>query len=163
MEINLTQHLFARDIPGKLVLIGFPAALVFASFHYAKINLTSLHSIGMWGWLLLVIAICIPLGCLIGAVFISIFLAPIYQVAIRRNGGPFCPGDTVYVISGKHKGLITTVYSCCQGLAVHISVGEKEENTSKDIVSTLNIVKMKNGAEQSVPGYPPQSVGSPEP
>ena len=84
-------------------------------------------------------------------------------MAIRRNGGPFCPGDTVYVISGKHKGLITTVYSCCQGLAVHISVGEKEENTSKDIVSTLNIVKINNGAEQSVPGYPPQGVGSPEP
>ena len=162
MGISLTQHLFARDIPGKLVLMGFPAALVFTSFHYAKINSTSLHSIGVWFWLLCIIAICIPLGCLIGAVFISIFLAPIYQVAIRRNGGPFCPGDTIYVISGKHKGLITTVYSCCQGLAVHISLGEIEENTSKDIVSTLNIVKMIKGAEQCVAGYGAQGAPSPE-
>ena len=163
MEISLSQRLFARDIPGRLCLIGFPAVLIILSLRYAQITSASLHSLSMWGWLLLITAVCIPLGVFSAAIFISIFLAPIYQVAIRRNGGPFNVGDKVYVFAGKYKGTSTKVYSQWQGLSVRILLGEKEEKTFKDVISPLMLIKKTNGAEQSVPGYPPQGVGSPEP
>ena len=144
MKVNATQYLFAYNIPGKLCYLGFPTAILLISLWTSEISLrglTGLTEPRTVVFVVFVLIVSIPLGLLLAMLCICFFLTPFYFAVEEMNGGPFKPGDRVYVISGVHKGMTTKVYSDWQGFAVRIRIGEEEEETFKDICSPVNLIK----------------------
>jgi hypothetical protein len=77
---------------------------------------------------------------------------PILAIRGDMNGGPFKPGDTVQVLTGSHRGTITTVYSAWQGNSVRVRLGQKEEEeTFKDVMCPWQLLR-----EDDPPQHPDQ-------
>jgi hypothetical protein len=148
MKINLIQYLFAYDVPGKLCYAGFPIAVALYSFNTAKVSFNMLADLRTLGLMFLLLISSILMGLLIGALFICFILSPLYRAIERMNGGPFNPGDKVYVICGPHKGRILDVYSHWQGLAVRIALGEEAKKNFNDVCFSLRLLKT-NHAESA--------------
>ena len=109
-----------------------------------------------------VVVISPAIGFFLGILFGALLLPPMYALRERLNGGPFKVGDSVQILIGPHKGMITQVVSPWQGRSYRVKLDKESEKSFKDIFGADQLIKEMN-AEQSVPGYPPQSVGSPEP
>lgn len=142
MKVSPIQYLFAYDIPGTLCYVAFPIIVLLVAFSKAEIGIANLTDIRMWGYLLVILISSIPIGLLLGGLFICFFLSPFYRAMVRVNGGPFDKGDKVYVIAGPQKGRIVEVYSQWQGLQVRIELGEEAKKTFKDVYSTLSLMKI---------------------
>ena len=149
MKVTVVQRIFAYDVPGTLCYFGFPIAAVAITFWATETPWS--YSLGIS---VLIVVFMVPVGLLSAGLFICFFLSPLYLAVERMNGGPFKPGDRVYVLVGRHKGRVTEVYSNWQGLAVRIRIGEYEEKTRKDIYSSTSLVKVK-GAERRGAGARP--------
>ncbi|MFP6611084.1 MAG: KOW motif domain-containing protein [Pirellulales bacterium] len=143
MKVNPIQYFFAYDILGKLCFFGFPIAAMFISFTVSEIDAGSLGTLTILGLSFFISVVSIALGFLSAVVFISAFLSPFYRAVERMNGGPFKPGDRVYVISGDQKGKITEVYSDWQGLAVRIVIGEVEKRNYKDVCLSFKLLRVE--------------------
>jgi hypothetical protein len=160
MKVSLIQHLFAYDIPGRLCYVAFPIIVLLIAFSTAEIHAAHLDDVRMWGYILVILVISIPIGLLVGGLFICFFLSPFYRAMVRVNGGPFDKGDRVYVISGPRKGQIAEVYSQWQRLQVRIELGEEAKKTFTDVYSTLNLMKIKD-AEPAGGAYVSPAAGDP--
>ena len=151
MKVNLAQYIFAYDIPGKLCYIGFPIAMLVACFLIVDPSVAILTDVKALALFLVIVVLAIPLGVLVGGLFICFFLSPFYLAVERMSGGPFKKGDRVYVIAGTAKGKVTEVYSGWQGLSARIELGEDKKPNFKDVYSSLRLIKI-DGAEPHSPG-----------
>ena len=143
MRPNLLQYMFAYDIPGKLCYVGFPIAVLVWSIVMSGARLENLNDLTVLGLGLLISVVSVPLGFLLGALFICFCLSPFYHAMERMNGGPFEPGDRVYVISGRDKGEIKRVCSRGQGFSVILRIAEEEKKTSEDSYWSLGLIRME--------------------
>jgi len=144
MKVRPIQYLFSYDIPGTLCYVAFPIIVLLITFSTAEIGIANLADIRMWGYILVILLCSIPIGLLLGGLFICFFLSPFYLAMVRVNGGPFNKGDRVYVISGPQKGRIVEVYEQWQGLQVRIELGEEAKKTFKDVYPTLSLIKIRD-------------------
>ena len=160
MKVSPIQYLFAYDIPGKLCYVAFPIIVLLVAFSTAEIGAASLADMRIWGYILVILVISIPIGLLLGGLFICFFLSPFYRAMERVNGGPFDKGDRVYAISGPQKGRVVEVYSRWQGLQVRIELGEEAKKTFKDVYRTLSLMKIKD-AEPAGGAYVSPAAGDP--
>jgi len=142
MKVTPVQYIFAYDIPGKLCYFGFPLAVLAWSFARSGIRFENLADLSLLGLGLFICIVSIPLGLLFAGLFICYFLSPYYRQMEKVNGGPFREGDQVYIIVGRHRGEIRTVYSDWQGLSVRLDVGENEKKTFKDVYFSLRLIKI---------------------
>lgn len=98
---KLRNHIFARPI----LLTWFISALVLNVFVHILIPPESVSSNTIQ-----IIAIRVVTLTLLGFFFGMFTIWPLMRkLCIKLNGGPYKENDRVFVISGKHKGLITTV------------------------------------------------------
>jgi len=71
-------------------------------------------------------------GFLVGAILFSLIIAPLLELRIRFNGGPFLVGDMVVVLGGRYRGRRGCVYQLGQGISVLVELG-KEENARVEL------------------------------
>lgn len=109
-----------------------------------------------------VVIVSPAIGFFLGILFGSLLLPPMYVLRERLNGGPFKVGDSVQILVGPHKGMITKVVRPWQGRSYRVKLDKESEKSFKDVFCADQLIKEMN-AEQAVPGYPPHGVGSPEP
>jgi hypothetical protein len=159
MRPNPLQYMFAYNIPGKLCYVGFPIAVLVWSFVVSGVRLENLNDLTVIGLGLLISVISVPLGFLLGVLFISSCLSPFYYAMEEMNGGPFRPGERVYVIAGRHKGQIKRVSSRGQGFSVILRIGDEENETSESSYWSLGLIGMEQ-AEPECRSYTEKLRGS---
>ena len=142
MKNNPIRLLFAWDIPAK-VCFTFPIIAPFYAVWFAIKPLENLKEPIFIGAAILILLLGIPLAFLLTVLFISIFIAPFYILNEKMNGGPFEVGDSVYILSGKHKGKVTEVYAKDQGSCVRIRLSDREKEKSKDVYPPQRLLNTK--------------------
>jgi len=141
---TVLQRFFASNWPLWIWFLSVQAGCIIALLRAAE---TPLHPRGLTIWLLAGVLFAILLGSLLALPLGSIVLPPIFAWRIRCNGGPFRPGDTVLIITGPHRGLVTTVYEPSQGIAVCIDLGGEAKRNFADDVSQLNLLRVPRTME----------------
>jgi hypothetical protein len=104
------------------------------------------------GYLLLAMLAYVPAGFM-GLVF-GVFPTwmVVGSVVSRIQGAPFRKGDTVCVLSGKHKGKVTTVYEVweCRG-QVRVDLGEELKKAVEDVFCNVAVFKMRSAESDASP------------
>jgi hypothetical protein len=140
MRPTLAQRFFASPWPPCLWFILVP--ILFAAALLADTRTTDFTS-----WRALLPTIGLAIGALIAGLLIAAvtgwwILGPLYYSRALKNGGPFVPGDTVYIISGPHKGTITGIYSTWQGDTIRADLGPQAKDKFKDIFSAADLLRV---------------------
>jgi hypothetical protein len=68
------------------------------------------------------------------------------------QGAPFREGDTVCVLSGKHRGKVTTVYEVweCRG-QVRVDLGKELKKAVEDVFCNVAVFKMRSAESDASP------------
>jgi|GEM_PF-1736586 len=111
---TILQRFFAGPWPGRIWLggwsIGLPVALLCsADIRWSRVRWSQIDVWPDIAYFILVSLILAVVGFLCGLVAGSFVFPIILYVRTRMNGGPFNPGDRVYIIHGPHAGTISTV------------------------------------------------------
>ncbi len=77
------------------------------------------------------------------AVFSNIILSfGLFEKIAKINGAPFCEGDMVYIIAGKHKGKTVSVYEIWKDRKqVRVDLGEQAKKDVKDVYSYIEVCR----------------------
>ena len=105
---------FSLGLPLALLLTLNPR-VVFAAAWY------------VWFLLLGVSLLFAFVGLLLGAILFSVMIAPLLQLQVHLNGGPFSVGDMVVVLGGKYRGRRGCVRAVGQGNTVSVELGVEDE------------------------------------
>lgn len=101
-----------------------------------------------WQWMLYFWVLAVPAATLLTCFFgYLIFCIPIYEICYRINGAPLLPGDQIVILSGPHKGALTTVCEITLGqggqeLEVVDLGGER-----KDIFDEVKLLRTKRSEQ----------------
>lgn len=109
-------------------------------------------------WLLILDLCHIPVAGL-AALFISgIVGAPIigsfYLARAKKNGEPFRVGDTVHILKGKYKDIISDVYSVfdrgyANGHYVHVNLGDEAKENFADVFQSWEVKRIARGPKSA--------------
>ena len=96
-------------------------------------------------WLVVVfIAALLPCVCVgMSFIFSALTLLPFHALMVRLNGGPFRVGDKVILLAGKHRGLLTYVYSLWQGDSIRVELGSSAKEDYSDVVGQHQLLRAK--------------------
>ena len=135
------QIFFAQDWPLRIWLtVGSVAAFV-ASVRACDVSMTTFSAWQPALWVL-VVAVVSPMLGYFAAILLGVFIfGPMYYSRGRINGAPFKERDVVQVLTGPHRGKITTVYAMWQGDSVRVRLGEMESKTFKDVFQTTQLLR----------------------
>jgi hypothetical protein len=101
-------------------------------------------------WYLVAILAAIPLGWLLGGVFLWPFVA---MLCNRLNGAPYRKGEHVCVLVGKYRNRITQVYEEWPSRhQVRLDLGEEEKSKVTDVYSYNEVCRVKGPEIQGQPG-----------
>jgi len=118
IQISLAQRFFACGWLLRVWLSVFSLGVPLLVFW--TLNLKVVFAAAWYTWLLIVgvLLLFAFAGFLVGAVLFSMLVAPLLDLRIRVNGGPFSVGDMVLVVGGKYRGRRGFVCSPGQGNSV---------------------------------------------
>lgn len=89
------------------------------------------------------------IGWLLGLMFLWPILA---RIAARIQGWPFAVGDAVWILSGKHKDVRTTVYAVWdERTQVRVNLGPEAEETFKDVFCMVAVCRVRNARQAASP------------
>ena len=143
------QYIFATNwLPA---LLQWTWSLNFVVCALLKIKPTA----EIWGdpWFVLlavfVIGIAFLLGwfaCIIPAWFL---FGPLLYSQGHSNGGPFVPGDRVYIIAGKHRGRFSRVYATCEADILWLDLGDREQAGGTNIFGAYQVLRAGDAEQRA--------------
>jgi hypothetical protein len=129
VQVPLAQRFFASDWLLRVWLAAFSLGLPLALLRTLKLNMVFAAAWHVWLLFLGVSLLFGFVGFLLGAILFSVMIAPLLDLRVRLNGGPFMVGDMVVVLSGRYKGHRGCVYYLGQGTSVLVELGETEKSS----------------------------------
>jgi hypothetical protein len=139
------QYFFASETPGWIGCVLIILCGVGAGVMAGRAALTYLHPLSSW-WNLVRFVLYVGVTSLLGlflATFPGTFFVgvPLFQWREEVNGAPFKIGDTVQILSERHKGRIGQVYAIWQYGSLRVYLGEHEKEERKDIFSAWQLLR----------------------
>ena len=96
-------------------------------------------------WTLLLTAVVVGVSLLLGLVgavpALWILLGPELLEQGRLNGGPFAVGDRVMIITGPHRGTVSTVYGHWQSGTNRVQLGKEARENHADIFGDYQLLR----------------------
>lgn len=132
MKPSVAQRLFAKSWLWPItfwagsLLAGFVVAV---QFYPAKTHFV----------------LALLIGATSGVALTSFGLRVIWRLRRRFNGAPFRSGDLVRILSGRHRGVVTTVYEeWPERDQVRVDLGEQAKRDVQDVFSCVELIREKN-------------------
>jgi hypothetical protein len=100
--------------------------------------------------LVVVIAIAFITGWFVAIIPAWLFFGPILFGQGQKNGGPFEPGDTVYIIAGQRSGNTAKVYARWQHETVRVDLGGNAKSNYTDIFAAYQLLRVNADNQNAV-------------
>jgi len=139
MKPPLHRYVLART-PEISVCIGVIGALTLMFHELHSVGALTLQA-GVLIWIVLAAVPAAAIGLICGIILWGMMLGP---VAIRLQGWPFAPGDRVWILTGKHRGTITTVYEVwAERGQVLVDLGPDLKEKVEDVYSAVEVCRAR--------------------
>jgi len=93
-------------------------------------------------WAALAVLLALPLGCILGAVFLWPFF---FIVGSKINGSPFHEGDLVHILVGPHRDRVGRIYEMWPSRnQVRVEIGDQAKKDVTDVFSYNEICRERD-------------------
>jgi hypothetical protein len=104
-------------------------------------------------WIVLAAIPVAALGYILG--IILLWSLTFGHVAARLQGWPFAVGDRVWILSGKHKGTLTTVYEVwAERGQVRVDLGSEAKGKVTDVYCAVAVCRARRTGVGEIPEAP---------
>lgn len=124
------------------------AAVVFAIWKM-ELRLGGLAEFSTWLLYLFAVVAAFLTGWFASIIPALFVFGPILYTQGMVNGGPFAPGDKVYIIAGKHRGTISVVYKAWQNETVRVELGAAARESYTDIFAAYQLIRVTDDARNA--------------
>lgn len=149
MQPTPRQEWIANNKPlHVLLLITTGGSLAAGTIYYLREVGIPLRPEG-WGSFLACLLLIAAIGYLAGGLLSLFVLGPIYYSQGLENGAPYCPGDRVYLLTGRHRGQIVPVYEVWDERSqVRVELSDAEREAVTDVFGYVEVCRVSPRAEE---------------